>query len=460
MNVIKEIQLRFEKFISLVPPGVAKRIKLLKDPGHLQSIAIWISAIVAGFVSVGFAKIFRIAEMSYRHIIGEIPYAGFILSPVFFLIAWYLVKRFAPEASGSGIPQIMAANELDYSETNRSHVDRLLSLRTAGIKILSSLFCVWGGGAVGREGPTLQISTSIFHFFGQQIRRYDKKTSEQTWVVAGAAAGLASAFNTPLGGIVYAIEELGIVHFHKIRSALLSGVIISGLVAQWILGSYLYLGLPQITNADLSFLPSAVLTGAISGLLGACFGKLLLYLVKKRLALKNVALLALVTALCGFTVASMTYLDSRGAGTGIDVITGFLFKQEHSSFALIAIRYCGTIVAYLSGAAGGIFSPSLAIGATIGSFLSQYISTDHSNLMVLLGMIGFLTGVTRTPFTAFILVLEMTDRHSAIFPMMLVALVAQWVSLLVEAHSFYENMKGRYMNSESEIGASSQKTIV
>ena len=126
-------------------------------------------------------------------------------------------------------------------------------------------------------------------------------------------------------------------------------------------------------------------------------------------------------------------------------MTDFLFKHETADLALIAIRFAGTMAAYLSGCAGGIFSPSLAIGATIGSYLSTFVGSDHANLMVLLGMIGFLTGVTRTPFTSFILVLEMTDRHAAVFSMMLAALTAQSASLLIEPHSFYENMKHKYL---------------
>jgi H+/Cl- antiporter ClcA len=129
----------------------------------------------------------------------------------------------------------------------------------------------------------------------------------------------------------------------------------------------------------------------------------------------------------------------------VDVITGFLFRGQTSSALLVLARYFGTMISYLSGAAGGIFSPSLAIGAAVGAWFTQIFHTQHPNLMVLLGMIGFLTGVTRTPFTSFILVLEMTDRHSAIFPMMLVALVAQWMAHLTDQDSFYGHVKQLWM---------------
>jgi H+/Cl- antiporter ClcA len=418
--------------------------RLLKDPAHIQTAGLWTSAILAGFTSVAFAKLFRSAEAWFQHLAARAPYSPLFLSPLMFLAAWFVVRKYAPEASGSGIPQIMAANEIDYS-THRAFVNRLLGLRTAVVKVLSSLLCILGGGAIGREGPTLQISTSVFHFFGRQVRRFLPNVSEHTWVVAGAAAGLASAFNTPLGGIVYAIEELGLVHFHKIRTALISGVIVSGLVAQWILGSYLYLGFPKLMAIPFSFLPASILNGVVSGLLGALFGRILIGLVNYRLSFKKTSHLAGITMLSGLVMAALLVCDRRAGGTGIDLTMDFLFNGETSSLFLVAARFFGTIAAYLSGAAGGIFSPSLSIGATVGSYLAALLGSDHANLMVLLGMIGFLTGVTRTPFTSFILVLEMTDRHSAIFPMMLAAVTAQWVAHLIDSKSFYEHMKEKYV---------------
>jgi H+/Cl- antiporter ClcA len=370
----------------------------------------------------------------------------FVISPCLFLAAWYLVRRYSAEAAGSGIPQVMAANELDYRESGQERVDRLLSLRTAGIKVASSLLCLLGGGAIGREGPTLQISTSIFHFFGRLVRRYVPETAEQTWVVAGAAAGLASAFNTPLGGIVYAIEELGVPHFHRIRTALISAVIVSGLVAQWVLGSYLYLGYPSLQPFSSTFLPLALLIGFATGLAGGLFGHFLYLLLEMRNRLGGRGL-ATVTLLCGLSMATLLRLEPRAAGTGVEVIMQFLFQHQPSGPLLTGARVFGTMISYLSGAAGGIFSPSLAIGASIGAWMADLFRTEHPNLMALLGMIGFLTGVTRTPFTAFILVLEMTDRHVAIFPMMVVALVAQWAARLTDSKSFYEHVKQKWLTA-------------
>lgn len=420
-------------------------LKSIRDPGSIQNVGLWLSAVAASVVSILLALAFRRLEaiaIQWQTFGGG--YWGFLISPILFLAAWWVVYRYAPPASGSGIPQILAANEINYDQEPEK-VDRLLALRVMWIKILSSLLCLAGGGAIGREGPTLQVSASVFHFFGRNVRKFVGKTSEQTWIVAGAAAGLAAAFNTPLGGIVYAIEELGVVHFHRIRMALISAVIVSGVVAQWLLGSYLYLGFPPLQNIGFTFLPWALLAGAISGYLGACFGFVLARLSFLRLKTNSPKMYALYALIAGLCMAALIKIDPRAHGTGLEVMTGFLFRDEKSGVLLVALRWIGTTASYLSGAAGGIFSPSLAIGATIGGALEQLFGSQHPNLMVLLGMIGFLTGMARTPFTSFILVLEMTDRHSAIFPMMLAALAAQSAALLVDDHSFYEIMKNRYL---------------
>ncbi|PWU18569.1 MAG: chloride channel protein, partial [Bdellovibrio sp.] len=261
----------------------------------------------------------------------------------------------------------------------------------------------------------------------------------------GAAAGLAAAFNTPLGGIVYAIEELGVTHFHRVRMALISAVIVSGVFAQWWLGSYLYLGYPVLTPITFSILPSAVLMGLISGFLGAAFGKVLARASQLRQNILNPQFFGIVSLVMGLVMAGLIQMDLRAHGAGVEVITGFLFRDEHASGYLVILRWVASTVSYLSGAAGGIFSPALAIGASLGSFLSTHIAPEYPHLMVLLGMIGFLTGVARTPFTSFILVLEMTDRHSAIFPMMMAALAAQSGALFIDDRSCYEYMKKRFV---------------
>jgi H+/Cl- antiporter ClcA len=418
--------------------------KILHNPQHLQALVLWTAAFITGLLSVEYARLFKFCERMFFSVYEQSNYIYFFSTPACLLVGWWVVFRWSKEAGGSGIPQIMAANETDYKK-DRPRVDRLLSMRVAAVKIASSVFAVAGGAAIGREGPTLQISASIFHFFGKKIRKIYPHMDSNTWIIAGSAAGLGSAFNTPLGGIVYAIEEMGTLHFQKVKTSLFTSMIIAGLVSQWLLGSYLYLGFPQLNRITFDFVPYALLTGLVTGGLGATFGVLLAKMVFWRASFTKTSHQALITLGCGLLMAGLIWMSRSAGGSGAGVINGLLFKGEQASPLIALYRFLASGISYLSGVAGGIFAPSLAAGAALGSSLEGLLFTGHANLMILLGMIGFLTGVTRTPFTSFILVLEMTDRHSAILPMMMCALTANAAALFISKEGFYEIMKEKYM---------------
>ncbi|HJT23537.1 MAG TPA: chloride channel protein, partial [bacterium] len=415
----------------------------LADPSHLQTLAFWATAFLAGFVCVTYAGFFKVAEGFYRQIVADHPLMIWIWTPFCLLGSWALVAFLAPEASGSGIPQVMAANELK-GEKNRSWADQLLSLKGVAVKITGSLIAGLGGAVLGREGPTIHISASIFRGVSRLFRKFRIQTDDSAWIVAGAAAGLAAAFNTPLGGIVFAIEEMS-VHFKRFRTALISSIIIAGLVSQWILGSYLYLGYPHIEDIPFTILGPALLVGAISGFLGALYGQGLKGIVVWRGKFKTKTQLAFLALACGLVLAGLAFLDPHASGSGLDMMNSMLFKDEKAGWDLPFLRMVGSLAFYASGGAGGIFSPSLAAGACTGSALDSLLHSGSPHLLILLGMAGFLTGVTRTPFTAFVLVIEMTDHHVAIFPIMLSALTADLVARSLGRESFYEWAHHRFM---------------
>lgn len=355
--------------------------------------------------------------------------------------------RFAPEAQGSGIPQVMAAIETHKFKNQDQFLERLLGVKTILIKILSSGLCVIGGGAVGREGPTIQMGASIFHLIGRKTEKISSHLQHDFWIITGGAAGIAAAFNTPLGGLVYAIEELTTTHFNKFKTSLISAVIISGLASQWITGSYLYLGFPKLLDTTLAIVPWTLLVGVLCGSAGSVFGKLLFKFSTKRRQLLKAKSFAIVAIGSGLVVATLTvFFDSRTSGSGKEVIAQLLFSEtSNPDWKLMLARFVSPLLTYLSGCAGGIFAPSLAAGGAIGAFLANVFSIGNSNLIILLGMIAFLTGVTHAPFTSFVLVLEMTDKHAAIFPMMLAALSASMISKVIDHQSFYEHIKGYYV---------------
>src|SRR6202000_953231 len=148
-------------------------------------------------------------------------------------------------------------------------VEKLLSFRVIVIKMASSLVMAVGGAAVGREGPTIQIAASIYELVYKVLPAWWPKIAKRNMIVTGAAAGLAAGFNTPLGGIVCAIEELTRTHFSYYKTAIFSSVIIAGLTAQGLLGPYLYLGYPKVDNLSAYDFAGVILVALISGLCGA-----------------------------------------------------------------------------------------------------------------------------------------------------------------------------------------------
>lgn len=407
-----------------------------------RAIPLWVASILTGLVAVAYEDLFVLFEHTGKALLAPSPALAFITTPLFFALAWLLTSRLAPNAGGSGIPQLLAS--IDMANTaRRGAVQKLLNLRIGIVKIAGSLILLLGGGAIGREGPTLQIAGSVFQTVYQWIPKGWERVSQRIMLITGGASGLAAAFNTPLGGIVYALEELTRSHIARFRTAVFSAVIIAGMTAQLFLGSYLYLGYPRITSLPLGLIWAVVVLAFLSGYLGAQFTRLLLWLgnLRSRYTANRRQQLIFVLSL-GFLFALILFFTGEtGMGTGKSVINQILFNGTASMpWYAFPARFFGAVLTFSVGAPGGIFATSLSSGAALGALVVHYggLPEAHHNLFVLVSMVGFLTGVTRTPFTAAILVLEMTDRHSAIFYFLLSSMIAHIGAGRVMSRSIYE----------------------
>jgi len=415
---------------------------------NIGNFPFWCAGAVTGLAASGYALVFKYAANYGHTLFLNSPRLWWGIAPILFFCSVYLVKRFSPEASGSGIPQVMASI-LHSENSDSTWLNRLLGLRVAMVKVASSLLAALAGGTIGREGPTIQIGASLFTWIGKKMKRDLTAEERQAFILAGGAAGLAAAFNTPLGGIVFAIEELARDAFRAFRTSVLLGVIVSGVAAQWVLGSYLYLGKPESLHVDWISIGFSLLLGASAGAAGAGFGRVLFYSMGKvnhlssKIGMLGVfILLMLITGACAF----LTKGDSLGPG--IEQITHLLLNQQSIEWWMIPLRFISTVTSYLFGSAGGIFSPSLTIGAEIGRWIAELLrlNANDSSLFVMLGMVGFMSGMSYAPFTSLVLVLEMTDCSNAIFPMMLSAVTALEVAHLIHPHSFYERASRRYLH--------------
>lgn len=414
----------------------------------LQAIPFWIASLLTGLVAVGYTKLFAFAEEKRAILFHHGAWLFFILTPFCFVAAWWVVQKYSPYARGSGIPQIMASIEL---ATPREHnkVDRMLSLRIIFIKILSSLVMVFGGGIIGREGPTIQIAGSIFRKVNQWLPKWWPSISRRNMIMTGAAAGLAAAFNTPLGGIVFAVEELTKTHISHFKTALFTAVIIAGLTAQGLLGPYLYLGYPVIKDLSSFIIVGVLAVSLVAGMSGSIMAKLMWAILRWKDKFKSIFQQVGYVIGCALLIAAAAFFIDEGIlGSGKGLMTTTLFTAHKSVPAYMPfLRMLGSVLSFTTGVSGGIFAPSLSAGASVGAACAGWfhLSDSNTNLLILSGMVAFLTGVTRTPFTSAILVLEMTDRHNVIFYLMLAGMVASLVSMAIDRHSIYDHLKIKYI---------------
>lgn len=414
----------------------------------LHALPFFVASLLVGVIAVGYSKLFGYAEALLQKAMHWNAWSIFVLSPMCFIIAWLLVKHFAPNAKGSGIPQVMAALDIAGAR-NEDKVSTLLSIRIAITKIVSSFFMVLGGGAIGREGPTIQIAASIFRFVRRLVPASWPRLSEKSFILTGAAAGLAAAFNTPLGGVVFAIEELARIHINYFKTALFTAVILAGLTAQLLLGPYLYLGYPNVKNLSLTIFPVLIGIAIIAGILGSAMCKGIVRIVKWKSKLSTPQLIMFILAVSLFMAGVAFAINESVLGSGKELMTHVLFTDDkHVPWHIVLLRIMGPALCFNVGGAGGVFAPALAAGASLGASMASLFGFigANANILILGGMVGFLTGVTRTPFTSAILVLEMTNGHNVIFHLMVAGMVSSLAAMLVDKHTFYEHMKQRYID--------------
>jgi len=442
MNIFNKIRLKLKRSFDRIKN---ERLKL----NLLQALPFWVASFLTGLIAVFYAKLFALAEEASHYLFQHMAWLFLFLTPACFVIARWLIVKYAHYGRGSGIPQVIAAIELANPKQN-AKVDKLLSIRILIIKILSSIVLIFGGGVIGREGPTIQIAGSIFRKINTWLPHWWPKISKRNMISAGAAAGLAAAFNTPLGGIVFAVEELTKTHISYFKTALFTAVIIAGLTAQGLMGSYLYLGFPDIANVSPWIFAVVLLVAIITGVAGSAMSKLILVILRWRATFKSLKQHLLYTALCGLLLAALAFfVNDRILWSGKEIMTITLFTTDkHVAWYMPLFRIIGPLVSFTSGGAGGVFAPALSAGASIGSFLAGmlHLAASDTNLLILCGMAGFLTGVTRTPFTSAILVLEMTNRDNVVFHLMLASMVAGIVATIIDKHSFYDHLKHQYIH--------------
>ena len=396
----------------------------------LRRVVLWGGAICVGAIAILFAMGAEKANIYLHRMIAVSPYLPLIVTPAGLALAVFVTQRVFPGSEGSGIPQVIAALQIQ-NEKVRSAV---LSLKIAVGKIVLTLFGLVIGAAIGREGPTVQIGASVMHTIGRFVR-FSRHETEKGLILAGGAAGIAAAFNTPLAGIVFAIEEMSRSFEERTSGTILTAVILSGVASLAVLGDYPYFGYTSAVLPLDSAWIAVLVCGAAGGLAGGIFSRMIIASARGlpwRLSEFKSNRPILFAAACGLVLAILGSLsDSTTYGTGYHEARRVLESSGHLPPLYGVLKLLATAVSYATGIPGGLFSPSLAVGAGFGVNISEIMPYAPAGAVVLLGMVGYFSGVVQAPITAFVIVIEMTDNHKLALPLMATALVAAVTSRLI-----------------------------
>lgn len=379
---------------------------------------------LVGGVGVGLAAVLMAwladaAQGAFRQALALSPWLALGLTPAGFALCARLARSVFPNAQGSGIPQVIAARRTGRIALRRS----LVSLRVAAGKIVVMSLGLLFGASTGREGPTVQVGAAIMAAVGHL-------TPERVpgLILAGGAAGVAAAFNTPLAGIVFGIEELGRAYEARSGALIVAAIVAAGLTALALTGNYTYFG---TTDAALPLDPGWIavpVLGVLGGLTGGGFARIVILCARGlpgRLGAAVGRHPVPFAAACGLGVA-LCGLASGGAvhGTGYEEARALLHGtgETHGNFA--PLKFLATLFSAVSGIPGGLFAPSLGVGAGLGAAVQGLFPGVPVAALVLIGMVAYLTGVLQAPITAFVIVTEMTQDHALMIPLMVAALIA------------------------------------
>jgi H+/Cl- antiporter ClcA len=414
----------------------------LRPRAWRQRLTFWLGAIAVGLVAVGFALAADAAQAGFRAVVARAPWAPLVALPAGLAFCAWAAARYFPGSQGSGIPQAIAAR-IERTPAARR---KLLALPIAAGKVGLTLLGLLVGASIGREGPTVQIGAAILLAAGRVLGL----ATQRGFVRAGGAAGVAAAFNTPLAGIVFAIEEMSRSYEQRASGLVLVAVFLAGITSLALLGDYTYFGHSTAALGNPWDWAAVPVCGALGGLAGGAFSRAVVLAGDR--ANRVGALLArrpvVTAAACGLAIALIGLAaGGRTWGTGYPEARGLVEGTALLPWYFAPAKLLATLLSTVSGIPGGIFAPSLAVGAGLGADLAPLLPAGAAGAVVLLGMVGYFTGVVQAPITGAVIVMEMAGDHAMVIPMMATALIASGVSRLVQPHSLYHALAERFLTA-------------
>ena len=419
------------------------RRELLVAQPWLDRAIVLAFAAITGVVVVGFTLLAEVAIHGFRRVEGWGEFGRYltlIWTPLLTVGLLWWTRRYVPGALGSGIPQVMRALEPDVQPSQRPW---LASWRVSLHKIGLVSGGLLAGLSIGREGPTVQVGAGVM-VGAKRWLSPQSGIDEHDLMVAGAAAGIAAAFNTPLGGIVFALEQLT-RRRHLSHSALvIASIVLAGLVAVAVFGNETYFGRLRVQVMSWALLLPGLLVALVAGLTGGLFARLIVVSMRglpDRFSRWRRDHPLRFGAGCGLAVAVIG-LATQGATAGAGYLTtrALLEGQGDLPGVYTLLKFCATWISAWSGVPAGVFAPSLAIGAGIGHDVALFVgmSREAAIPLIAMGMAGFLAATTGGPITAFIIVMEMVSGQAMVLSLMACVLVSSGVARVVTRPMYQE----------------------
>ena len=419
------------------------RIRLHREQRRAQIARAALVGAAAGLAAVGFEIAVRWAERFSHWLSGQVPLPVLVVitASIGSLAAW-LTGRFAPEAGGSGIPHIKAV---------LIHIRVLRPWHVILVKLVGGLLALGAGFSLGREGPTVQIGAAVGKIVGDVLRI--PKRSYAALIASGAGAGLAAAFNAPLAGFLFVMEELKREMSPITYGTALVGSVSSVAVTRYLLGQAPSFHLPSPAPPSLPMLLSVAMLGVVAGIAGILFNRSLLAALDLRSKLKAPRWAAglVVGALSGVLLAKFPEVTGVGHEVTARLLSGGYEARDMALLALavFAGKLLFTALSYGTGVPGGIFAPILVMGAFLGYAYGMLFHAAVPGLafqdsgFATIGMAALLAASVRAPLTGVVLIVEMTAEYQLLYALLIGAFVSYATAELLGDAPIYEALLER-----------------
>ena len=430
-----------------------------KDSKGRHLVRAAVVGVVAGLVAVGFKWVLVESERSRGNLLDwlhALPHAGLwawsvlpILGLLLGSFVGWLVSRFSPDAPGSGIPHLKGV---------LLHVRSMRWKSLLPVKFLGGAIGIGAGLSLGREGPTVQMGAAIGQAVADLLRVPSRAVPQL--LSCGAGAGLAAAFNAPLAGFLFVIEEL----HRELSARTFAGALVAARSADIVaralggdLPSFAISGYPAV---PLAALPAAAFIGIVGGGLGVIFNRMLLRSSAAALLIKSVprwVLPGVACAVCGLVAWWLPEAVGGGHLTAERLLSGQLAWGIGFLLLFLVAKFALTLLSYASGAPGGIFAPMLLLGAIAGAVIGEGLATlfpalqPHATAFAILGMAAFFTGSVRAPLTGIVLIIEMTGNYQHLLALGVACLIADLTAGALRDKPIYESLLEADLHRASPI---------